>query len=385
MKRFAFFALILLSMFLLLSAGINYFFPTPSFMPGGRDELKLYEKAPDYKANSLLLRSPERAFNSISAKQLKYSTVSFDEDLIAKMPPGGHLQGVQVYLHDGKKYMYLSHDSSDTHPYLIIAEQKKEYLWEARRVLLIDYDTTIFGDSLRHVGGIQVCDNYLVAGLEDNIGKKNSLIVFYDISEPLNPLKLPNLTIKRSSETEKEKTAGAVGIISYSRDNIDGYLLVVANWDSNELDFYFITGDLRELNSEGSVGYEATPFFTWQSREREDADWFPDGGWGSYQSVNFVKDYSGNLYLFCTASSGKIIGRDIIDFFRVQINSEDNSVSLTKKDKKILDTGLYNPLSRKAHLIYGGGVLVRDDETMVLLATAGYIRGNTLRIVVSGP
>src|SRR6476660_4584326 len=76
-------------------------------------------------------------------------------------------------------------------------------------------------------------DDILAPGYErsESGAAGTSVVLFYDVRSAASPTALDHLTIERTSSGQ---TAGAVGL---SRDGAS-WLLLVANWDSDRLDFY---------------------------------------------------------------------------------------------------------------------------------------------------
>lgn len=331
--------------------------------------------------NTLTLQDPLEAFSNLAAGGLCEAEVLFSEEQRLRIPPGGHYQGIQCYCPDRQNsYLFLSHDSREAEAYLVVAARVSDNRWEAQSAIPI---ASAQGDAphpLKHAGGFQVCGHYLAVGIEDNRAKKDSQVLFYDISNPLKPLKLNNLTISRRSEKEKKATAGAVAMIDCTIDKKSGYLVAVGNWDSRDLDFYFLEGELNELNESDST---TGPFALWNSEQADRSSWTPDQNWGSYQSINFIRDGDCNLYLVGTHTGGKLVGCDFADLFSVQFGA-DNSVFIDKLASEKIPMGLYLPWSRNAHLTYGGGIFVPHTRSLVLLATAKNISGCRLKITVGG-
>ncbi len=131
----------------------------------------------------------------------------------ARVPPGGHLQGIQVRFDAaGKRNLaFLSHDSLSV-AYLVIAELPANLDGDGRVVHVHEFPSDGQSPPLRHAGGIQILGNVLVVGLEDNQQKTRSEVQFWDVSTPEKPAPWKHLTIRRSG-APKDKTAGAVGLL----------------------------------------------------------------------------------------------------------------------------------------------------------------------------
>lgn len=169
----------------------------------------------------------------------------------------GHFQGVQPIVKKGAKKLLIS-GSSLSRAY----------------VLQIDLNTrrsetlmTLMKDPFRHAGGIQASGPYVIVGIEDNIIKTRSKVCLYHYQNNELAHAQPSVTIVRKGDP-KRQTAGASGLLKTK----DGYLAVVANWDSRTWDFYHIAPEKGERKL--LYSFEAPPT------------------WGSYQSINLIKDAS---------------------------------------------------------------------------------------------
>lgn len=188
----------------------------------------------------------------------------------------GHFQGVQLIKRNTKEKLIVS-GSSKTEAYLLqidLASKKTETLIH------------LMGDPYRHAGGIQISDPYLIVGIEDNILKTTSKVCLYPYRDERFYKALPSITIERTGKP-KHKTAGATGLLNMD----DHYLAVVANWDSRNWDFYNIDPVQR---TQQLVTSFAVP---------ED--------WGSYQSVNLIKDKNA-IYAIGFYSKNKLGYADLI-------------------------------------------------------------------------
>ena len=169
----------------------------------------------------------------------------------------GHFQGVQLINKNGTEKLLVSGSS-----------RSKAY------VLQIDLTTlnsetliTLMKDPYRHAGGIQVSEPYLIVGIEDNIIKTTSKVGLYNYQNNSLAKAHPGITINREGEA-KRFTAGATGLLAME----EGFLAVVANWDSRNWDFYHVEPE----NGKQEL------LFSFKAPQ----------DWGSYQSINLIKDSS---------------------------------------------------------------------------------------------
>jgi len=148
-----------------------------------------------------------------------------------------------------------------------------------------------------HVGGIQMVGDILAVPLEDKIDNPalpEGKVVFYDCSEPTNPVKL---TYELNTPSHK---IGVVGITKLP----DGYFLLVMSWgDSKDLDFY---------RSSKKSFFDAGFNFTLVSSISEDylndleANHFWEFGKNSPQSLNFVTQKDGKVFLVGSRNSSPL-------------------------------------------------------------------------------
>ena len=180
-----------------------------------------------------------------------------------------------------------------------------------------------------HIGGIQIAEDILAAGYErlESGATGTSVVLFYDVRDAASPAALDHLTIDRTSTGD---TAGAIGLC---RDG-DTWLLLVANWDSERLDFYRSSGD--DLFA---VGTRFAPAGSWQLG----ADGFGEGSiderWAAYENINLFADADGLLWFVgmhtSFLKSSKSIGllnADRADLYQLSIDSSD--ITVTKRASK---------------------------------------------------
>ena len=90
---------------------------------------------------------------------------------------GGHLQGVQLIKDDSLNYAILS-GSSDSYSYYSVVKLGVE-----NEVISVN---KLMDKPFKHAGGIQIFQNYMAVGIEDNSKKDKSKVCIYDISDPEN-------------------------------------------------------------------------------------------------------------------------------------------------------------------------------------------------------
>ena len=202
---------------------------------------------------SQLVKNVPQAFGALSSEP----EVILINNIIKVPHRNGHFQGVQLIEKNGIEKLLVS-GSSHTEAYVLqidLSTRKTDTL------------ITLMKDPYRHAGGIQVSDPYMIVGIEDNIIKTTSKICIYNYRDNSLYSAQPSITINREGEA-KLHTAGAAGIL-----NMDSYyLVVVANWDSRNWDFYQIEPEKGE--NKLLFSYDAPQ------------------DWGSYQSINLIKDGS---------------------------------------------------------------------------------------------
>ena len=189
---------------------------------------------------------------------------------------GGHLQGIQ------------SHSTSHGDKLIISGSSAHEaYLLQADlRSLETERYITLMTDPFRHAGGFQISDGFLIVGIEDNVIREDSRVCIYDTEslEVANPLHI--IERKGSAETQ---TAGATGIIPL----LSGHLVLVANWDSRNWDFYHL--DLESRTEQHILRWDAPP------------------EWPGYQTINLVEDHDMIYAIGLYKAEEGIGGADLIE------------------------------------------------------------------------
>ncbi len=265
-------------------------------------------------------------------------------------PSGGHLQGIQRMDIDGRMYFIISGSSDDAAYFIVVGRTSRGFGIVQRKI--------ICGEPYRHAGGIQVIGDYLAVGVEDNLERDRSRVYFFDVSNPGEPIGEPIVTIQREGP-EKLATAGAVAVAKRARD----YLLIVGSWDSDTLDFYRSNGvALRE------PGCEFTYWQTWSKNDARKENWCDDV-WGSYQNLNLMSDIHDRLFLVgyhCNADN-----EDRIDLYSLDL-SKSPSEMIRKESSKIAKC------KQGASFKYGGGVYIKDEDSLVSYACEKNCRDKTV-------
>ena len=155
--------------------------------------------------------------------------------------PKSHQQGIQRTT-DGQ---FIVSGSGSQSGYI--------YFADASSLNIVGLITPVVRD-FNHIGGIQVAEDILAAGYErwESGAAGTSAGLFYDVRDAASPAALDHLTIDRTSAGD---TAGATGLCGDG----DPWLLLVANWDSERLDFYRSSG-----NDLFAVGTRFAPVGSWQ-------------------------------------------------------------------------------------------------------------------------
>ena len=221
-----------------------------------------------------------------------------------------HQQGIQRTT-DGQ---FVVSGSGSQSGYIYFADQSS--------LKIIGVLTPVVRD-FNHIGGIQVAEDILAAGYErlESGATGTSVVLFYDVRDAASPAALDHLTIDRTSAGD---TAGAIGI---SRDG-DTWLLLVANWDSERLDFYRSSGD--DLFA---VGTRFVPVGSWRPSVNGLGAGSINNGWEAYQNINLFADRDGSLWfvgmftsLLRSTKTIDLLQADRADLYQLSIDSGDITV-----------------------------------------------------------
>lgn len=175
-----------------------------------------------------------------------------------------------------------------------------------------------------HAGGMQICGNYLAVALE-NPGDPNdpkATIRIYDISDPISPVELPNAGID-----QPDNPAGVVALTRL----IDGHYFLCMSWGKNRT-VRFYRSNTTSLED---------PSLDWGNPLDELSDDELPEGWPNptlawetaYQTLNFVHDSDGGLFLLGARNFSEANGANYIGAYRVTIESGEVTLTSERRDE----------------------------------------------------
>jgi hypothetical protein len=257
---------------------------------------------------------------------------------------GGHLQGVQLLVKNEAEYVVLS-GSSDTYAYYSVI--KKENGNEVQSVNLLMHKP------FKHAGGIQVFENLMVVGIEDNDAKDKSKVCIYTIGNPEQPSSEPLAMIERSGAPYRS-TAGCSGITKIG----ERYLVVVGDWNTEHLDFY-ISNDQWPKQKLGAFDKVSTI----DTEKIDKSDWH-DMEWHAYQNINLLRDAGGKLYLFGFGRNDR--NENIADLFLVE-NKDFKEFRLQKINSRTFYC------KEGADFRAGAGIFIHSSGKLKIISCSSHI------------
>jgi len=277
-------------------------------------------------------------FNSISSNS---KSIQFENNLEINNK-GGHLQGIQYFKTKGNEYAFIS-GSSDLHAYYTVVK-----LGSTNKIISVN---ELMKKPFKHSGGIQIFENFMVVGIEDNSKKDVSKVCIYDISNPENPSVKPISVIERKGKPMRS-TAGCVGLTKYKNKA----LVVVGDWDTKHLDFY-----QTDFNQLGKSEFKKVATIKTQKTSRK--GWI-DKNWESYQNINLFIFNENQLFLIGLGQNKK--GENIADLF--QIKEENSSeFQLVKLATKIFQC------SNESNFKAGAGVYLNENKKFEIYSCSYHI------------
>lgn len=166
---------------------------------------------------------------------------------------------------------------------------------------------------LNHLGGFQIACNIIAVGYERSANRRHgtSKILFYNTDEFAADQRLTHLTFSRDNPGE---TAGAVGLSRFQ----DTWLLLVANWNSERLNFY-TSNQINLLAPQTS--FTARPCCSWSIHEDGLSPASIDQHWSPYQNINlFVEEHQPDIAWFIGmhTESDILKNSDWADLYKVE-------------------------------------------------------------------
>ena len=304
---------------------------------------------------SLATFFPHMAFSqngSIPASFMKIDTepqIILCQNELEVNNQGGHLQGVQLLVKDDVECAILS-GSSDTYAYYSVAKLDNYNQVSSVNILM--------HKPFKHAGGIQIFHDLVVVGIEDNDAKDKSKVCIYEIENPDKPPVKRLAMFERNGEPFRS-SAGCCGITRIG----NGYLIVVGDWDTKHLDFYFC--DEQKLEQETNT-FEKV--YTIDTEKIDRSDW-PDKTWHAYQNINLLKDADMKLYLF--GFGRNVQNENIADLFLVE-NKDLREFSLKKLISKTFNC------KDGADFQSGAGIFFQPDGKMKVVSCGSHINDSLI-------
>ena len=258
---------------------------------------------------------------------------------------GGHLQGVQLLVKNEVEYAIIS-GSSDTYAYYSVAK-----LDNYNEVLSVNI---LMHKPFKHAGGIQIYQDLMVVGIEDNDAKDKSKVCIYEIENPDKPPVKPLAMIERIGDPFRS-SAGCTGITRIG----NWYLIVVGDWDTKHLDFYLCDEHSLKQNIEAFENV-----YTIDTENIDRSAWL-DKEWHAYQNINLLKDTDGKLYLF--GFGRNVQNENIADLFLVE-------------NKNLKEFGLRKIMSKTfickhgADFRSGAGIFLQPDGKLKVISCGSHIK-----------
>ncbi|TCP81667.1 hypothetical protein C8J31_112113 [Rhizobium sp. PP-CC-2G-626] len=288
-----------------------------------------------------------------------------------------HWQGLQRLSGNGENYLVISRSDNGrgTVPFSLVRMTQPRSIaerWRSNRLSASPYPATaptnaqMVGDqpmpaylsNYAHSGGLQSSGNILAVALDGSLSGGMGQVLFYDMSD------LANITLLPPRITTMTGEAGSVSLTQLG----DGtFLAATARNAANTLEFYRSTAS--------DLGQSGTTFSlvgTWNESALQTT--IGDSEFGDYQSLHFITQCDGSLFLAGTHMNTSVvvgIGEDWLDLFRV--TDANGQIVLTKVAKKHLYCGYPSPnygtgANTQCNMDAAGGVFV--DATGQLLVYA---------------
>jgi hypothetical protein len=208
-----------------------------------------------------------------------------------------------------------------------------------------------------HAGGLQLLGDVLAIPLENGTASR---VVFFDVANPRVPRRLGMVT---------RPAIGSAGTASMARLSNGRVLLIAGRTNASVLDLY--------VGRQG--GFDPDSFklaSTWSSQSDRVSTRLSDGDdhFGAYQSLNFVTQCDGQLFLLggnrtAGAFGLPLPGTDFLDLYAVKLEGKPASLRmhLTKVAKRHLYCGLDG--TRQCSLDAASGAFAAPDHRLFVYST----------------
>jgi hypothetical protein len=185
-----------------------------------------------------------------------------------------------------------------------------------------------------HPGGIQLLDNILAVPLEQKVQDNlfdpdlyDSRIILIDVTDPMNPIKIYEKKVFENSE----RRTGAIAITRQSNGKL---LMLALGGDNNEVFVY--ESNLSNVND---PNFDFSRKFVWDEGNLEVGNFYSDDGKtefdyptgrDGYQSINFVQQCDGQLFLVGTRNTNLpgMGGEDWAELYHVEWNGHELNLFL---------------------------------------------------------
>jgi hypothetical protein len=261
---------------------------------------------------------------------------------------GGHLQGIQILVKNDEAYAIIS-GSSEAYAYYSVVELGTCKVLSVNKLMYQPF---------KHAGGIQILQDLMVVGIEDNDLKNRSRVCIYEIGDPANPPVIPLIQIEREG-VPLRSTAGCCAMNRMENK----CLVVVGDWDTKHLDFYIC--DEHQLTQRQNA-FEKV--YTMDTEKIDRTDW-ADKEWHAYQNINLLRDKDGKSYLFGFGQN--VHEENIADLFLVE-NRDLREFWLKKLISKTFNC------KRGADFRSGAGIFLEPDGNMKVISCGPHIRDSLI-------
>ncbi|HKI88470.1 MAG TPA: hypothetical protein VKA38_05535 [Draconibacterium sp.] len=296
---------------------------------------------------SLLVHAQkEQAVVSSFKKMIEEPVVITVTNIFAVNNNSGHIQGIQLFPFQNKKYAVLT-GSSDSYSYYSIME-----LGDENKVISVN---RLMDKPFKHAGGCQIFQNYLAVGIEDNDAKSKSKVCIFEMSNPENPPEKPVVVIERKGEPYRS-TAGCVGITKYK----DHLLLAVGDWDIKHIDFYSC-----KFNRIKKDKFKLISSVEMAGISKE--GWIDDS-WSAYQNINLFTFNDNELYLVGLGQNSS--SENVADLFRLS-EDEPGKFNFKKIVTKKFDC------KKEASFKAAAGVVVSNNNEFSIVSSGYHIENKT--------